>query len=341
MAKEFRFAVCGLGYIGRRHSLIIQEHPNMQWVAAVDTDPQKGAYALEKGVPFFNSLDELWAANIAIDVLCVCSPNGVHAQQCISGLQHQCHVVCEKPMGLLRADCEQVIYQSLQAGKQVFCVMQNRYSPPAQWLKQVISDKLLGEIYFVDVACYWNRDDRYYHNNAWKGRLNLDGGPLFTQFSHFIDLMYWIFGDIAAISANFTNVAHQHNTEFEDTGAVHFEFVAGGFGSLRYSTAVWDTNFESSITIIGQKGTIKVGGQYMNEVLYCHVKDYILPQLPESNPANDYGTYKGSANNHPLLFKNVIETLQQRDSPTTNALEGLKVVDIIERIYQSRTTLTH
>jgi predicted dehydrogenase len=149
--------------------------------------------------------------------------------------------------------------------------------------------------------------------------------------------MYWLFGDICNIKGNFHDFNHQTMTDFEDSGVVTFDFVNGGMGSLTYSTAVWDTNLESSITIVGQNGTIKVAGQYMNEVAYCHIKDYEMPELAPSNPPNDYGAYKGSAQNHHYVIQNVVEKLNDpAGCITTNVLEGLKVIDIIERIYKER-----
>jgi predicted dehydrogenase len=148
--------------------------------------------------------------------------------------------------------------------------------------------------------------------------------------------MFWLFGDIEDIQAKFGDFNHKDLTAFEDSGFVTFNFVNGGMGSLNYSTSVWDQNLESSMTIIGEKGSIKIGGQYMNEVEYCHVKDYSMPALAAANPANDYGTYKGSAANHHYIIQNVIDTLKGRTSATTNAMEGLKVVEIIERIYKLR-----
>jgi predicted dehydrogenase len=245
-------------------------------------------------------------------------------------------VVVEKPMALTKADCEKVIYSALHHHKTVFCVMQNRYSPPSVWLKEVIQSKTLGDIYMVQLNCYWNRDDRYYKKDNWKGTQHLDGGTLFTQFSHWIDIMYWLFGDIKNIQAKFADFNHQHSTDFEDSGFVSFDFINGGMGSINYSTAVWDKNLESSLTIIGSNGSIKVGGQYMDQVDVCHIKDYIMPELKQTNPANDYGAYKGSANNHHNVIENVIETIKGNNRITTNALEGLKVVEIIERIYALR-----
>ena len=211
--------------------------------------------------------------------------------------------------------------------------MQNRYTPTAEWLKQLLINGHLGDIIYVNINCFWNRDTRYYKPGGWKGTLEHDGGTLFTQFSHFIDVMYWVFGDIKNITARFQNRTHHDLIEFEDTGHASFEFVNGGLGSLNFTTSVWDTNQESSITIVGEKGSVKVGGQYMNSVDYCHIDNYEQPTLREANPPNDYGAYKGSAANHHYIFENVVDTLRGTASPATNALEGMKVVEIIERIY--------
>ena len=145
--------------------------------------------------------------------------------------------------------------------------------------------------------------------------------------------MYWFFGDITNIQARFRDFNHSRLTDFEDSGFVSFDFVNGGMGTLNYSTSVWDKNMESSILIVAQNGSVKIGGQYMNEVEYCHVKDYQLPQLAPTNPGNDYGAYKGSAQNHNYVIQNVVRVLSGNACITTNVLEGLKVVDIIQRIY--------
>lgn len=336
IGRVIQFAVVGCGHIGKRHAEMILRNQEASLVALVDIKPREKLGLDAFDAPLYTDMSELLSKHPEIDVVCVCSPNGLHASQCIQALEAKKHVVCEKPMGLTKASCEQVIYKALQMSRHVFCVMQNRYSPPSVWLKEMMDQKLLGEIFLVDVNCYWNRDERYYNQNGWKGKADLDGGTLFTQFSHFIDIMYWLFGDIENIQGRFADFNHKSLTEFEDSGLVTFDFVCGGMGSLNYSTSVWNTNLESSITIIGSKGSIKVGGQYMNEVEYCHVDGYVMPQLEASSPANDYGAYKGSAANHHFIIQNVIDTLQNRNVATTNALEGLKVVDIIERIYKVR-----
>ena len=333
---KIKFAVIGCGHIGKRHAEMIQRNEEAQLVALCDIKPKKELGIDSYNVPFFSNIEDLLASDIAFDVLNVCTPNGLHTEHSIKGLESKKHIVCEKPMGLTTASCETVIFKSLQVSKQLFLVMQNRYSPPSQWIKEVIEKKIIGETFLVQLNCYWNRDERYYKKGNWKGINDLDGGTLFTQFSHFIDIMYWLFGDIKDIQAKFNDFNHKDLTEFEDSGMISFNFINGGMGCINYSTSVWDTNLESSITIIGSNGSIKIGGQYMNEVEYCHVKNYEMPKLAPVNPANDYGTYKGSAANHHYIIQNVIDTLKGRTTITTNALEGLKVVDIIERIYSLR-----
>lgn len=332
--KPIRFAIVGSGYIGMRHAEMILANPESELVAICDSDPVAADKANELNVPGFHSLEDMMNSSLEFDVLSVATPNGLHAEHALIGLENNKHVVIEKPMALTKAECEKIIFKSLQVSKQVFCVMQNRYSPPSEWIKKLVIEGKLGKLYMVQINCYWNRDQRYYRKAAWKGKASLDGGTLFTQFSHFVDIMYWLFGDIKDIQSKFRDFNHGDLTEFEDSGFINFNFVNGGMGSINYSTSVWDCNMESSITIIAENGSIKIGGQYMNQVEYCHVKDYTMPELPASNPPNDYGPYKGSASNHNQFYKNVIDTLRSKDTITTNALEGMKVVEIIERIYE-------
>jgi predicted dehydrogenase len=334
--QKVKFVVVGAGHIGKRHAVMIQRNEESELIAMVDLLPKEELNAQDFDVPFFTSIEELLNSGLEFDVASVCTPNGLHAEQSIQLLEANKHVVCEKPMGLSKDNCERVIFKSLQMSKQVFCVMQNRYSPPSEWIKSVIDQGLLGDIFMVQLNCYWNRDDRYYKKGGWKGTKDLDGGTLFTQFSHFIDIMYWLFGDIDNIQGKFADFTHQENTDFEDSGFVSFDFVQGGMGSINYSTSVANQNLESSITIIGKNGSIKIGGQYMNEVEVCNIQGYEMPELAPTNPGNDYGAYKGSAANHHYIIENVVDTLKSRTTATTNALEGLKVVEIIERIYKVR-----
>lgn len=332
--KKIRFAVVGCGHIGKRHAEMVVRDPGAELVALCDIRSKEELGIEAYPVAFFSDMTSLLQSGLDIDVINICVPNGLHAELAIQAIESGHHVVIEKPMALQVQDAERVLQTSLKYQKEVFCVMQNRYSPPSVWIKQMIDSGRLGKIYLVQLNCFWNRDERYYKPGGWHGDACLDGGTLFTQFSHFIDIMYWLFGDIQHIQARFADFNHQQLTDFEDSGLVTFEFVNGGMGCLNYSTAVWNKNMESSMLIVAENGSVKIGGQYMNEVEYCHIKDYEMPELAPTNPGNDYGPYKGSAQNHNFVIRNVVEVLQHTGAQnTTTALEGLKIVDIIRRIY--------
>lgn len=335
MNQKIKFVVVGCGHIGKRHAEMITRNSETELVALIDIKPKIKLNLEKYDIPFFESLESFLESDVETDVVTIATPNGFHAAQAILALEAKNHVVVEKPLALSKADAESVIFKALNMSKQVFAVMQNRYSPPSVWIKEVMDKKLLGTIYSVHINSFWNRDERYYTSDSWHGDKKLDGGTLFTQFSHFIDIMYWLFGDITNIKSVMRDFKHQDLTDFEDAGIVNFEFVNGGIGCFNFSTVVWNKNMESSMTIIGEKGTVKIGGQYMNEVEYCHIENYEMPDLEPTNPGNDYGAYKGSAQNHHFVIQNVIDVLKNKKSITTNVLEGMKIVDIIERIYQS------
>ena len=331
--SKIRFAVIGTGHIGKRHAEMILKNPDAELVALCDNRTKEECGVTNYNVPFYSSIDQLLENEKDIEVINICTPNGLHAFMSIQVMEYGAHVVIEKPMAIKKKDAENILQASFNTGKNVFCVMQNRYSPPSVWLKDLVEQKLLGNIFLVQINCFWNRDERYYTKETWHGSNDLDGGTLFTQFSHFIDVMYWLFGDVENINATFADFNHKNLTDFEDSGIISFDFVDGGKCNLNYSTSVYNKNLESSLTIIGEKGTVKVAGQYMNEVVYCNINDYEMPRLADSNPPNDYGLYKGSAQNHHYVIQNVVDKLKSNKSITTNAMEGLKVVDIIERIY--------
>ncbi|MBS1588676.1 MAG: Gfo/Idh/MocA family oxidoreductase [Bacteroidetes bacterium] len=335
MSNKIRFAVIGCGHIGKRHAEMIQRNADAALVALVDIKDPSQLQLSNFDVPFFSSLEELIDNPLInqIDVVSIASPNGYHADQAMKCLDARKHIVIEKPLALKKSDAEKVIFKALHVHKHLFAVMQNRYSPPSVWIKELVVSGKLGKIFMVQLNCYWNRDERYYTADSWHGKKALDGGTLFTQFSHFIDIMYWLFGDVENITARFKDFNHQQLTEFEDSGFISFNFSNGGMGCINFSTSVWDQNMESSMTIIAENGSVKIGGQYMEKVEHCHVKDYTLPTLAPTNPGNDYGAYKGSAANHHYVIQNVIDVLSGKATITTNALEGLKVVEIIEKIY--------
>jgi len=244
--QKIKFAVVGCGHIGKRHAEMIQHHPESELVALIDVKEKSTLKIDNYNVPFHPGIDELLKSNTEVDVITIASPNGFHTEHALKALEAKKHIVVEKPMTLTRSDAEKVIYKALNVHRHVFVVMQNRYSPPGIWIKDLIEANVIGKIFMVQLNCYWNRDDRYYCPDGWHGKKDLDGGTLFTQFSHFIDMLYWLFGDIENITSRITNHNHQHLTEFEDSGVVTFDFINGGMGCLSFSTSVWDKNLEKA-----------------------------------------------------------------------------------------------
>ena len=237
-------------------------------------------------------------------------------------------------MGLTVASVESLASLASAQGVHVFGVMQNRYAPAAQWLKQASMENLFGEVLQVHVKCLWNRDGRYYTPGSWRGTMALDGGPLFTQFSHFLDILMWVFGDLDVQSAHFVQETHRDTTEFEDGGLVRFALRNGGWGTLVFSTSAAQANFESSMTVMGSQGTVRIGGQYMDKLEAFEVDGKELPQMPPAPPANDYGGYKGSANNHHHVYANVMDVLLHGGEVATPISEGLAVVRAIEAMHR-------
>ncbi len=331
MGKIWNFGIIGIGRIGNRHAQEIQAHPNANWIECFDSNPTQ---VPSKFGIYHNATDFL--KNSKADVIHICTPNASHFELSKLALLSQKHVVIEKPITLLSRDARILQELANENNKYIFCVMQNRYSPVSQWLKTLISEEKLGRIYSVHVNCAWNRDERYYQPGNWHGTLEHDGGPLYTQFSHFVDLLFWLFGKIDIKNQSFFNHNHQNNTEFEDSGIFHFSNENLAQGSFHYSTSVYDSNFKSSIEIIAENGTLEVSGQYMNEIQYCHIKNYTKPILPPSPAPNQYPGYQGSASNHHFVIQNIIDTLDGKSSPDTPIQDGISVVEIIENVYLKR-----
>jgi predicted dehydrogenase len=325
------FAITGCGRIAKRHAEQIAKQGFL--TAVCDIIPEKAnELATMYNAKAYYSIEEMLAAEKSIDVVSICSPNGLHATHAIKALDAGCHVLCEKPLCITAEDGKKMMAAAEKAGKKLFVVKQNRYNPPVTFLKELIVSGKLGNIYSFQVNCFWNRPAEYY--TGWKGTKDLDGGTLFTQFSHFIDLVYWLLGDVTSVRSLKKNFAHP-SIAFEDTGAVLFEMASGAIGSLNYTVNSFNKNMEGSITVFAEHGTVKVGGQYLNELEYCSVKDIINPELPQGNPANGYGFYQGSMSNHDKVYENLLLALQNPQHELASAAEGLKTVEIIERIYNA------
>ncbi len=332
MAK-LRFAIIGCGRIAQRHAEHIAANGELVAVCDIDVNKAKDLAAKHKATAY-QDIDELLKIEKSLDVVAICSPNGLHATHAIKALQAGIHVLCEKPMAISVHDCGRMIQAAEKANRRLFAIKQNRFNPPVVAVKQLIDEGRLGKVLSVQLSCFWNRNADYY-KNSWKGTLVLDGGTLFTQFSHFVDLLYWIVGDVKNVQAYMGNLAHQGIIEFEDTGAVILEFHNGAIGTINYTVNSYEKNMEGSLTIFGEKGTVKIGGQYLNELEYQNIEGYRIENLPQGNKPNNYGNYVGSMSNHDKVYENLVEVLQNNASITTNSFEGLKTVEIIEKIYQA------
>ena len=331
--KLIRFALIGCGRIAQRHAEHISKQGKL--VAVCDVIREKAdSLAQQYKVHAYYSVEELLLAEKEIDVVSICSPNGLHATHSIQSLKAGFHVLCEKPMAISVQDCGEMIKVSEQSNKRLFAIKQNRFNPPVAAVKQVIDEGRLGKIYSVQLSCFWNRDPDYYAN-SWKGTKSLDGGTLYTQFSHFIDLLYWMIGDIKNVSSYMNNYAHKDIIEFEDTGVAIVEFYNGAIGTINYTVNSYKQNMEGSLTIFAEKGTVKIGGRYLNELEYQNIEGYTIENLPEGNKPNNYGSYQGSMSNHDKVYENLIAVLSNNASISTSAFEALKTVEIIDKIYSS------
>lgn len=333
--KKIVFGIVGCGHIAARHAMHIHAHPEAELGAYYDIDHEKSiALAQRYPAQIYSQLDEL-LKDESIDIVSVCTPNGDHAHTSLRCLANNKNVLVEKPMAIRTEDAERMRDSAIFHNKKLYVVKQNRYNPPVQAVKKLIENNALGKIFSIQVQCIWNRPKAYYQQSNWRGSLAWDGGSLYTQFSHFIDIIYYLCGSIEPVSGLLANQGHKGIIEIEDTGQLLFRLPqVQALGSMHYSTNSYSKNMEGSITIIAESGSLKIGGQYLNTLEY---QDGNWPtiQLTEiENASNDYGFYKGTMSNHDKVIDNVVSALKGREPIMTNADEGCEVVRIIENFYR-------
>ena len=326
-----RFAIIGCGKIASRHADQITRVGSL--AAVCDIIPQKASELAETyHAKAFTSLTELLKKENEIDIVSICTPNYLHAPQSIEVLNAGLHVLCEKPLATSVKDAAAMISAAKSSGKKLFVVKSSRYNPTLQAVKAAVESGQLGKIFSFQLSCFWNRPATYYLN-SWRGSKTKDGGTLFTQFSHYIDVLYWILGDVKQSWNLRRNFAHEEIIEFEDTGVVMLEMMDKSIGTINYSVNAFSKNMEVSLTLIGEYGTVRVGGEYLHKLEYQDIKNFTIPEPPSGNQANQYGYYKGSMGNHKEVYDNLILALQDESHPFTDAEVGLKTVEIIEKIY--------
>jgi UDP-N-acetyl-2-amino-2-deoxyglucuronate dehydrogenase len=326
------FAVIGCGAIGKRHIAVVDSEESAELVAVCDIDEKKGSQlSNDYGVKFYKDYQEILALP-EVDIVSIATPHGLHCEMTIAAAKAGKNILVEKPMALTINDCNLMIAAAKENNVKLFVVKQNRFNTPIALTKKALDEKKLGKIFMFQSNILWNRNQEYYDNSEWRGTKKLEGGALYTQVSHFLDLLIWWFGE--PVEAETITDTKNHDIEIEDCGVSVIRFKNGAIGSLNWTTCVYNKNLEGSITIIGEKGTIKIGGQYLNKIEFWDVQSYPLPEgiVFEDKP-NNYGKYQGTSSNHDKVVDNVVKKLLNERSNVVEGDEGLLSISMIEHLY--------
>lgn len=335
--RKLNFAIIGCGLIGKRHCKHALKNGNLIAICDIDLEKLKTVANEYKIKNHYQKIEDLIHNHKEeLDIISICTPNGLHFTHSLISLQNKINVLCEKPMALSIDDCNKMIITAKKNNVELFVVKQNRFNPPVEVLKKLIQEDKLGKIFSYQLSCFWNRTAEYYNQSDWRGTKKLDGGTLFTQYSHFIDLVYWFFGDINDSSSYLTNYNHNDTIDFEDTGVVIIKHLSGVTGSLNYTTNSFGENMEGSLTVFSENATIKIGGKYLNEIVYFKSDKIQLPKINHIDKPNQYGTYQGSMSNHDKVYSNVVDVITNGVTARANMLDGMKCVEIISKIYASK-----
>ena len=330
--QQLQFAIIGCGKISIRHAEQASKFGSIAGVCDIVKE-KADALAASFDTKAFYHINDLFAEIKNIDITSVCTPNGLHSEHSLFALNAGSHVLCEKPMSISSDTAKKMMQVADANKKKLFVVKSTRYNPALVELKKIISENKLGQLFSFQLNCFWNRPAAYY-TNSWKGTINLDGGTLFTQFSHYIDAMLWLFGDMKSVSGYRKNLLHRESIEFEDCGIASLEMENEMIGGLNWSVNTFQKNMEVSLTVIAEKGSIRIGGEYMNKIEYQLLEDAIIT-FENTGSANDYGFYKGSMSNHDKIYENMLLALKDDSHPFSYAFDGLKTVETIEKIYQT------
>lgn len=332
---KIKFAVVGCGNIGKRHMAIINEEPRAELAAFCDMDENVCQLLAEQypGIPWYTDYYSM-LREVDCQVVNICTPHGLHADMAIAASGAKRHVLVEKPMALTTADCDSMIKAARDNGVQLMVVKQNRFNVPIALTKQALDSGMMGKIFMVQANVLWNRHEGYYKDSLWRGKKRLEGGALHTQASHFIDLLIWWFGDVVDASARLST--KNHDIDFEDCGTALLTFDSGVMGTINWTTCVYNKNYEGSITIIGEYGTIKIGGQYLNKMEFWDVRSFPLPEdVQFVDKPNSYGKYQGSSSNHDKVIDSVVAELLHERHNVVEGDEGIRTIKAIEKIYLS------
>ena len=328
-SQLLKFAIVGFGHIGKRHMELIGSVSEAMLVGVCDTDEGK-----MKGlgdIPCFTDINDLLASTTA-DIVVISTPHYLHFEQTMLCLQKGFHVLVEKPMALKTSEAKEMIRFAKEHNRKLWVVKQNRFNTPVFALDHLIKSGKLGDVYFIEAHVLWNRNHAYYDQSSWRGRQMEEGGALYTHASHFIDLMVEWGGEI--MDAVGYCVKRQQDIETEDLGSASVKFESGAIGSIQWTTLAHQKNFEGSISVVGQKGTVKIGGPYLNQFDYWNVEGYPLPGINWGEDVNDeFGLYQDFGNNHVKVYKAIVHEMLSGRKLGVDGMDGLKSIAAIELIY--------
>lgn len=316
-----KFSLLGYGHIGKVHQQAVLETEGAELISIIDPIKPEGL-----DLKIYSSLEEFFQKDTETDVVIIATPNGLHKQHAIQCMQAGKHVLIEKPIALSLSDAQEILEVAQQTNRRVFSSMQLRFSPPVSYVKQLIENNELGEIYMVNIHCYWNRNKNYYKTREWHGSMDMDGGVLYTQFSHFIDIINYWFDEVHCKSASFYNFNHQGITEFADSGKLDFK-ADNAEGHMIFTTSTFEKNYESGITIIAERGTLKIGDQYLNEMKYCNLKNVVCSNTLSTEVRNF----------HPKAIAEIVSALSENRPSILDGKYALKLVQFIEESYELAT----
>jgi UDP-N-acetyl-2-amino-2-deoxyglucuronate dehydrogenase len=328
--RKIRIAIVGCGRISKNHFGSIQQHNDELELAAIcDIDPVVLSEHSERyKVPAYRDLEEMLEKE-QLDLVALCTPSGVHPDQAILAAKHGVNVMTEKPMATRWNDGVRMVKACDDAGVRLFVVKQNRRNTTLQLLKRAVAEKRFGKIHMVHLNVFWTRPQAYYdQGNGWRGTWEFDGGAFMNQASHYVDLLDWLIGPVEKVQAMMSTT---RDIEVEDTGVLNVKWRNGTLGSMCVTMLTYPQNLEGSIIILGEKGTVKVGGMAVNDI-----------QLWQFEESRDYDEQIKSANyettsvygfGHPLYYANVIDVLRGKAEPETDGREGLKSLELLIAAY--------
>lgn len=331
LQEKIRIAVVGCGRISKNHFGSIAKLSNeYELVAICDIEPEVlEKHKAEYNVPGYLSLDDMLKRE-KLDLVTICTPSGIHASQTIKAAKAGVNVITEKPMATKWEDGLAMVRACDEAGVRLFVVKQNRRNSTLQLLKRAVTEKRFGKIHMVQMNVFWTRPQEYYDRAKWSGTWDMDGGAFMNQATHYVDLLHWLVGPVERVHSMLST---HRDIEVEDTGVVNIKWRNGALGSMSVTMCTYPNNYEGSITILGEKGTVRIGGVAVNDIqewTFSEPKDYDA-QVESAN----YETTSVYGFGHPPYFQNVADVLRGKAEPETDGREGLKSLELLISIYRS------